>query len=286
MGFKCEHNTISLRNLSWAIGINLVLSIVQILAGLLSGSLSLIADAIHNLSDAISLLIAFVAEKISHWPANQDLNFGYGRAQIIGALINSLSLILVAIYIIYEVILRFLEPKPINGWWVIIVASFALVIDLLTAKLTHEGSKHNINMRAAFIHNVTDALASIVVIFSGVLVLLYDFYIFDLLASLLIAGYICYQSIGLIQDCLRHLMQAVPADINYQDVQKTILNCTEIKEIKNLYIWSMNESQIALQAHLILQDHKTINQSELLVRLKKSMLENYKIQMTTFELSP
>jgi cobalt-zinc-cadmium efflux system protein len=283
MSFNCNHNHVLIKNLFWAIVINLLLTVVQIVAGVLSGSLSLIADAIHNLSDASSLIIAYVAEKISHKPADSKMNYGYGRAQIIGAFVNSLTLIFVGLYIIYEVVLRFLDPKPIDGWMVIVVASIALIIDLLTAKLTHHGSKHNINMKAAFIHNLSDAMASVVVIISGVLVLLYDFYIFDLVASLLISAFILYQSIDLIKDCTKYLMQSVPDDLNYDEIKKTILDIEQIKEIKSLYIWSMNDTQRSLQAQIITSG-STENNPNLLMTIKDLILEKFKIQDSTIEL--
>ena len=284
MSFKCEHDHTSLKNLSWAIFINVALTVVQIVAGVLSGSLSLIADAIHNLSDAASLVIAYIAEKVSHWPEDKTMTYGYGRAQIIGAFINSLTLIFVAVYISYEVVLRFLNPQPIDGWIVVYVASFALVIDLATAKLTHQGSKHNINMRAAFIHNISAAMASVVVIISGVLVILFDLYVFDLLASLLISAYILFQSVGLIKDCLKHLMQGLPEDLNYDDVENFILKIDGIRGVKKLFIWSMNDNQRSLQARL---EFDTENLSEILKiidTIKTDLENNFKIQNSIIEI--
>lgn len=284
MSFDCNHDHLSVKNLTWAIFINVLLTVVQITAGILSRSLSLIADAVHNLSDAASLVVALVAEKISHWPKDQKMTYGYGRAQIIGAFINSLTLIAVAFYIVYEVIHRFLNPQAIDGWVVIGVASVALVIDLMTAKLTHYGSKHNINMRAAFIHNVTDAMASLVVIISGVLVVLFDFYVFDLLASLLISAYILYQSVGLVKDCLQHLMQAVPTDIDFEKVKKSFLNFEEVLEIKKLNIWSMNDTQRSLQAEIKIKAISDEDKKILMTRLKSSFQKDFRIQDSTLEL--
>lgn len=284
MGFKCEHNHISLKKLSLAILINVVLTLVQSITGLLSGSLSLIADAIHNFSDAISLVIAYIAERISHWPENTRMTYGYGRAQIIGAFINSISLIIVSFYLAYEVILRFINPEPIDGWIVVITGFIALVIDLATAKLTHSESHHNLNMKAAFIHNLSDAMASVVVIISGTLALLYDIYIFDLIASLLIAAFIFYQSIDLIKNCLQHLMQATPSDINFEILKKTILEFNEIKEIKSLHIWSMNEKQRSLEACLLL-NATNINHQSLLKNIKIKLHQKFNLQNSTIEFS-
>lgn len=283
MSFECNHNHTSAKNLALAIVINVLLTVVQVVAGLMSGSLSLVADAIHNLSDASSLFIAYIAERISHWPATPRMPYGYGRAQIIGAFINSLTLIAVAIYIIYEVILRFLNPEPIDGWMVVIVGFVALVIDLFTVKLTHPGSENNINLRAAFIHNLTDALASVVVIISGTLIILFDFYAFDLIASVAISLFILYQSVDLIKNCLNHLMQAFPSDLNHEDIKKEFLTFEDILEVKQLYVWSMNERQKSLQVILKL---KNSGHSPLLISsLKDRLHSKFKIENSTIELN-
>ncbi len=283
MGFQCEHNHISLKKLSVAIFINLVLTVVQIVAGFLSGSLSLIADAIHNFSDAVSLVIAYVAERISHWPEDSKMTYGYGRSRIIGAFVNSITLVIVSFYLIYEVVLRFLNPQPIDGWIVVITGGVAFVIDLATAKLTHAESHHNINMRAAFIHNLTDAMASVVVIISGALILLYDIYFFDLVASILIAGFILYQSVGLIKDCLQHLMQAMPPDLNYDLIKSTVLSFSEIENINSMHVWSMNEEQRSIELSLILKK-EIKDQRDLLIRLKQKLHQDFNLQNSTIEL--
>lgn len=284
MSSQCGHEHISLRNLGWAIFINVTLTIVQLIAGVFSGSLSLIADAIHNLSDAASLVVAYIAEKVSHWPEDKTMTYGYGRAQIIGAFINSLTLIFVALYISYEVVLRFLDPQPIDGWIVVYVASFALVIDLATAKLTHQGSKHNINMRAAFIHNVSDAMASVVVIISGILVILYDFYIFDLLASLLISAYILFQSFGLIKDCLKHLMQGIPEDLNYNDLEKFMKESEGVKGVETLCIWSINDKKRSLQARISFVSDDMAEITMFIAKLKLNLAKEFKIQSSFIEI--
>ena len=150
------------RRLGFAIIINILLTVAQVIGGVVSGSLSLIADALHNFSDASSLLIAYAARKIGRQPADQLRTFGYQRAEVIAALINLVVLVIVGLYLIYEAIWRFFDPQIITGWAVVIVASIALVIDLATAILTYSMSKDSVNIRAAFIHNVSDALSLVI----------------------------------------------------------------------------------------------------------------------------
>lgn len=131
-----------------AIAVNMLLTVAQIVGGVVSGSLSLIADALHNFSDAASLVIAFAARKIARRPSDEDMTFGYVRAEIVAALINYTTLIVIGLYLVYEAVMRFITPEPIEGWIVVVIAAVALVIDLVTALLTYALSKESMNIRA------------------------------------------------------------------------------------------------------------------------------------------
>ena len=179
------------RRLGFAIVINILLTVAQVIGGVISGSLSLIADALHNFSDASSLLIAYAARKIGRQPADQFRTFGYKRAEVIAALINLVILVIVGLYLVYEAIWRVFDPQVIAGWTVVIVASIALVIDVATAILTYSMSRDSVNIRAAFIHNVSDALSSIGVIIAGSLIILYQWYWTDTLITLLPSPVMC-----------------------------------------------------------------------------------------------
>ena len=158
-----QHDTENLGDgkLMAAVVINVLLTVAQVIGGIISGSLSLIADALHNLSDAASLGIAIIARKIGRRPADELKTFGYKRAEVIAALINLTTLIIIGVYLIYEALWRLAEPQEIAGWLVVIVASIALVVDVVTALLTYAQSKNSMNIKAAFLHNLSDALASL-----------------------------------------------------------------------------------------------------------------------------
>lgn len=270
--------------LFWAILINIILSAVQVIAGLFSGSLSLMADALHNFSDAGALIIAYVAQKVSGLPANQKMTFGYGRAQVLGALINSVTLVLVGLYLIYESWARFQSPSEIDGWMVIWVASLALVIDLATAWLTHSGSKEGINMKAAFVHNVSDALASVVVIISGVLILNYEIFWVDLVATLLISFYILYQSMGLIKSCVIVLMQAVPEDLDHSKIILELKKIDGVQDIHHIHIWELYEKFRSFEAHVVIDDND-LNKMETIKKKIRLVLKNsFNIQHSTLEI--
>ena len=185
-----HHASESDRSLFVAVGINVLLTLAQAIGGIISGSLSLIADALHNLSDAASLGIALFARTIGRRPADEIKSFGYQRAEVIAALINLTLLIVVSLYLIYEALWRVIEPQEITGWIIVLVAGIALIVDLITASITFKKSKDSMNMKAAFLHNLSDALASIGVILAGSLILLYQWYWVDTLLTFLIAGFV------------------------------------------------------------------------------------------------
>ena len=262
--------------LIWAIVINVALTFAQIIGGVISGSLALIADALHNLSDAISLVIALIAQKISIKEHDAFMTFGYKRAEVIAAFTNLITLVLVGFYLIYEALWRLNSPQVIEGWMVIIVASIALVIDVVTAFLTYSVSKDSVNMRVAFLHNVSDALASLAVIIAGILILLYEWYFVDTLLTLLIASYVLYQAYSMLPSVINILMQGAPKDIKSEDVLKTMQETKGIVNVHHLHLWQLDEHHNALEAHVVLE---SVNNLEKIKEELKSKLE------TTYSIS-
>ncbi len=266
-----------------AVVINLALTAAQIIGGVLSGSLALIADAVHNFSDALSLVIAFAARKIARRPANDDMTFGYGRAEIVAALINYTTLIVVGLYLIYEAVLRFYQPVEVQGMLVIVVAGFALIIDLITALLTYSLSKQSMNIRAAFLHNVADALGSIAVIIGGIVILLYDWRLIDPLITLLIAGYILWQSFSEIGAAIRILMLGSPTSIETRDVVALLNESDGVVSVHHLHFWQMQEHEIALDAHLVITEENWHRSEEIKETVKKRLRDRFGISHFTLE---
>jgi cobalt-zinc-cadmium efflux system protein len=264
-----------------AILINMLLTLAQVIGGIVSGSLSLIADALHNFSDASSLLIAYAARKISRQPADHFKTFGYKRAEIIAALVNLVILVIIGLYLVYEAVWRLFEPREIAGWTVVIVASIALVIDAITAFITYTMSKGSINMRAAFIHNMTDALSSVGVIFVGVVILMYQWYWADTVITLLIAAYVLYHAATLLPETIHILMEGAPADISIDDVIAEMSTVTGVSNVHHLHLWQLDEHRNALEAHVVIDD---FNQTEeIKQQLKKRVDDRFSIAHSTLE---
>ena len=269
------------KRLWWAVGANLLLTVAQVIGGLISGSLSLIADALHNFSDAASLLIALVAIRIGRRPPDEFKTFGYKRAETVAALINLTTLIIIGVYLCYEAIMRFITPEPIAGWTIVIVAGIALVVDVFTALLTYSQSKSSMNIRAAFLHNVTDALASVGVIIAGTLILLYGWIWTDAAMTLVIAGYVLYQGLTEIPKVIHLLMEGTPEGIEINTVITAIEDIEGVNDAHHVHIWQLDEQRNALECHIVLDDG--VEMDSLKVRLKKMLHDKFEIEHSTLE---
>jgi cobalt-zinc-cadmium efflux system protein len=271
------------RRLSAAIAINVLLTAVQVAAGVVSGSLGLIADALHNLSDAASMGIALLARRIARRPADQLMTFGYQRAELVATLINVTALLLVGGYLLVEAIARFVSPTPVQGWPVVIMAGVALLVDTATAWIIAGGARHSLNMRAAFLHNVTDALASLGVILAGTLILLYDLTVADLLVTVAISGYVIYQAAGLLPRTVRLLMGAMPDDLEYDAIVAALRATPGVSEVHHLHVWSLDEHRRALEAHLVPEAGDLAAFEQIKQRVRAVLHERFQVEHATLE---
>ena len=267
-----------------AILVNLGLTVAQIVGGILAGSLALIADALHNLSDAAALVIAFAARRIARRPADAGMTFGYGRAEVVAALINYTTLILLAVYLGYEAILRFLNPADVDGWIVVLIAGIALVVDLVTAALTYALSKESVNIRAAFLHNVADALGSVAVILTGTLILLYDWRLLDPAVTLLIAGYILWMSLAEIGGVIRILMLGAPEGIDSRAVVAAMQETEGVRGVHHAHVWAMQEHAAAIEVHLVVEDGRWSDADAIKADLKAMLKARFGITHSTIEM--
>lgn len=235
-----------------AVAVNLILTVAQIVGGIVSGSVALIADAIHNLSDAATLVIAYAARKIARRPADDTMTFGYGRAEVVAALINYTSLILISVWLAGEAVLRLFNPPGVEGWIVVALAAVALVVDLATAALTYAMSKDSVNIRAAFLHNLADAGTSVAVIVSGVLIMLYDWRLVDPLVTLLISAWILWHAVSEIGPVIRILMLGTPPDIEAGTLIDRLGAVEGVEGVHHLHLWQIDEHKTSVEAHIVI----------------------------------
>lgn len=271
------------RRVAIAIWANGLLTVAQIVGGILSGSLALIADAIHNFSDMASLVIAFGARKIARRPADDKMTFGYGRAEIVAALINYTSLILIGFYLVYEGVMRWIDPPEVAGWTVVILGGVALAIDALTAGLTWSMQKGSVNIRALFVHNLSDALASVAVIVGGALILLYDLRWVDPAITIGIAVYILWLAFSEIGDPIRTLMLGSPPDIDTNAIIAAAEDVTGVSEIYHVHLWQMSEHKAALEAHVVVAKAQWSNIEDIKSAIKTRLENQFSITHSTLE---
>ena len=271
------------RGLLVAVGINVLLTFAQIMGGIISGSLSLIADALHNLSDAASLGIALFARKISRKPADEFKTFGYQRAEVIAALINLTLLITISLYLIYEAIWRIVEPQVITGWIMVLVAGIALIVDTITALITYKMSKSSINMKAAFLHNLADALASIGVILAGSFILLYEWYWVDTLVTFFIAGFVLWQGLTLLPKTIHLLMEGTPEDLSSEDIKLSAEQINGVEDVHHIHVWHLDEHRIALEAHVVVTANELKEVEVIKDILKQLLKDKFNITHSTLE---
>ena len=266
-----------------AIWANGILTVAQIAGGIFAGSLALIADALHNFSDMASLIIAFAARKIARRPADARMTFGYGRIEIVAALINYTTLIVIGLYLIYEGGMRVIDPPEVRGWWVVILGGIALFIDTLTALLTYSMQKGSVNIRALFLHNLSDALASVAVIVGGVLIILYDIRWVDPAITILIALYILYLAFTEIGGPIRTLMLGSPPDLDCSDVIDAMHGVDGVTEVHHVHVWQMQEHEIGLESHVVLNEDAWADIEAVKTTIKKTLKERFGIAHSCLE---
>ena len=271
------------RRVALAIWANGLLTVAQIAGGIFAGSLALIADALHNFSDMASLAIAFAARKIARRPADARMTFGYGRIEIVAALINYVTLIIVGIYLIYEGGMRMIDPPEVKGWWVVILGAVALAVDTLTAMLTYSMQKGSVNIRALFLHNLSDALASVAVIVGGALIILYDIRWVDPAITILIALYILYLAVTEIGGPVRTLMLGSPPDLDCGAVVDALRGSDGVADVHHVHLWQMQEHEVALDCHVVLTEAGWGDIEAVKTRVKAMLKDRFDIGHSSLE---
>ena len=266
------------------IAVNTLLTAAQIVGGVMSGSLALVADALHNLNDAAALGLALYARRVARRPADAVRTFGYRRAEVIGALVNTVTLLIVGVYLVVEAVTRFLDPEPIDGRVVIVVAAIALIVDVATALLMRALAKGSLNARAAFVHNVADALGALAVLVVGVLIVTLGWTWTDLAATLLIAGYILVQCVPLLRASVRILMDSVPPHLELAEVAAAMQGIRGVDNVHHLHVRQMDEHRAALEAHVTLVDPDAGDGDRIKRDLRKLLADRFGVRHATLEL--
>jgi len=245
------HGQLSGNRLLFSIILNIVITASQIIGGIISGSLALISDAVHNLSDVISLIISYVANILSN-KKKQTLHqtFGFKRAEIIAAFINSSTLIIIAVFLGIEAVKRLNDPREIASNIVIWLAFIAILGNGLSVLLLKKDADHNLNMKSAYLHLITDMLTSVAVLAGGLLMKYYKIYWLDAVLTIIISIYLLYMSWSIFLESLKILMLFAPKGLEIKAIQDEIIAVPEIENIHHVHVWQLNDHDIHFEAHI------------------------------------
>jgi cobalt-zinc-cadmium efflux system protein len=279
-----QHPNLSGRRLIWAFLLNSLIAVVEVAGGILSGSLSLISDALHNVGDAAAVLLAWLAHRISGRPSNERKTFGYKRAEILAALLNGVILAGTTIYLFYEAIRRLMSPEEIDGRTMLIVAVVGLLANLVAAAILHRDSRRNINIRAAYLHLVSDTLSSVAVIVGALLIIYLGIYWVDTLVTFVIGVYIIYQAWKIIRQTVGILMQSAPEGLDLQKVRQDLERIRGIANIHHVHAWNLDDQSVHFECHVDICEDLRLSEAENIHREIESVLEDkYHVHHVTIQ---
>jgi len=272
------------RNLAITVVLNGLITIGQFTGGIISGSLALISDALHNLSDVISVILAYLAHRIGLKPQTQLSTFGYKRAEILAAFINALTLIAISVYLLIEAGKRFLNPKEVDYLWMLGLGILGFLANGLSVLILHNNKEENLNIRAAYLHLIGDALTSLAVIVGAVGIWLFQVYWIDPLVTVLISVYIFVHTFKILKESVGILMQFAPAQIDQVQLVSVLQTIPEIKNIHHIHLWQLADHQIHFEAHISLADDLPVSKSDDITQKAKQLLySRFGISHTTFQ---
>jgi cobalt-zinc-cadmium efflux system protein len=271
------------KRLAIVVALNFLITITEVIGGLMSGSLSLLSDALHNFSDGIAVIIAWIAIKLRTLPRSDHYTFGLKRAEVLAAVINAGALVAISIYLFVEAWSRYNNPEPIAGNIMTIVATVGLVANIIGTWLLHRGSKESMNLRAAYLHLFSDAISSVGVILGGLAIMFFDVYWIDPLLTVLIGIYVLKESLQILWRTLNIFLLATPAELDLNEVRQLIREQDGINDVHHIHLWPVSETDIHFEGHITVDDQLISQVSVLREKLEDLLHDKFEINHTTFQ---
>ena len=268
-----QHN-LKGKNLLIATVLNLIITVVEIIGGLISNSLALLSDAVHNLGDTIAVLLAYIANLVSRKRADEKKTFGYKRVEILTALLNAVVLIVITIFLFIEAYKRFQDPEPIKGLIMFIVATVGLIANLVAVLLLKGDSHGNLNIRAAYLHLLGDTISSVAVIAGSVLIYFFSIYWIDPVITILIGLYIIREAYIVLKEAVDILMQGTPSSIDLQEIVDEIEKHDDINNVHHVHAWKLDDTQIHFECHIDLHKDLPLSITDNIRSEIESILQN------------
>lgn len=262
--------------------LNLSISTVEMVAGILSQSMALVSDAFHNFGDTASVIISYIAWIISKTPANFKNTFGYKRVEIISAFVNSLFLFIISIFIISESIKKLIKPELINPDIMMVFSLLAFIVNLISAIMLHKET-NNLNWKASYLHLLGDSVFSLVVFIGGFFIKKFNYYFIDPLLSIIMAFIIIQQSYKILLKSFKILIQSSP-DIDYSEMKKDIEQIKGVKNIHHIHCWMDNDNTKYLQAHIEVEDCMVSESCKIQDEINRVLSKKYSILHSTLQI--
>lgn len=270
------------KKIFWVTVLNATITIAEIIGGLLSGSLALLSDALHNLSDTVSIVLSYCANKISKKPKNSNKTFGYKRAEILSAFINSTALFIISFWLIFEAYKRFKTPEIINSNLMLVVALIGFIANFVSVFLLEKDSHENMNIKSSYLHLMSDAVSSVGVILGGIAIKIWNITWIDPLITVLISLYILKETWHILKKSINIFMQASP-DLDFEAIKKDIESIEKVKNIHHIHAWMINEKTIHFEAHIDFEDIKLSEVEVIYDKINLILKEQYGISHITIQ---
>jgi cobalt-zinc-cadmium efflux system protein len=284
MSHNHDTNQVSLPKLIFTIFLNLIITVAQIIGGVISGSLALISDAMHNLSDTVSVILAWLAQVLSRKPSTMKSTFGYKRAEILAAFINSIALIAISVYLIFEAIERLLHPQPVDAKWMFWLGLLGLIANGISVFILEGEKNKNINMKAAYLHLLGDALTSLAVIVGAVLIWFFKIIWVDALVTILIGVYLLIHTWKLLKESVTILMQMTPAEINIGKIENRLIEIEGLKNIHHIHVWNLTDKLLHFECHLNLENDLMVSETtDICDKVRKILHDEFDIEHVTIQ---
>ncbi len=264
--------------------LTLAFVVIEAGAGIFANSLALLTDAAHNLTDVIALGLTWFAIRITAQPANAQKTYGYHRAGILVALLNSTTLVLISLGIFYEAYRRFVAPPQVQSTILIGVGLIAVIINLVTALLVHRGSQSDLNLRSAFVHLMGDVLSTVGAVIAGVIIYFTGANWLDPLVSVLIGFLILYNAWGILRDAVDILLEATPRDVNIKNMVNDIIQVKGVLGIHDIHVWSLTQSLRTMSAHILTDDLHISAGAQIQRQVSEMLRQRYNIAHATLQL--
>jgi cobalt-zinc-cadmium efflux system protein len=272
------------KRLALSLGLTGAFVIVEVIAGIFGNSLALLTDAAHNFTDVIALGLSWYAVKIATQPAHAGKTFGYHRVGILVALVNSTTLILIALGIFYEAYHRFITPSEVNAPILISVGIIAFLINAGTAWLVKSGSEHDLNLRSAFLHLMGDVLSTLGAVIAGIIIYFTNWNWLDPFVSILIGVFILWNAWGILRQSIHILLESTPKNVDMKDMLTDLLKVDGVRGIHDLHVWSISENLQMLSAHVVTDNMSTSSSMAIQQNINEILIHKHNIKHTTLQM--